>query len=190
MIHTATADQALQDFLLHPEGSVLEISGEDDAAIRSYLFPRLFSPLKILYVDTSHLLTNYVGRIISSQNTIYCAQSDFNAILELFQTIEKHELDLVLIDTYYNIQNKPKSITKLLSSFRIKAIQKNFNLIYLNQMMMNRSYPDKSSESQIPVYDRLFQRTASLRLQTYKNISEDIKARIRQNKGQFGETYT
>ena len=56
-------------------------------------------------------------------------------------------------------------------------------------MIMNRSYPDKSSESQIPVYDRLFQRTASLRLQTYKNMSEDIKARIRQNKGQFGETY-
>lgn len=185
------SDKALRDFLTRPiNGPILELAGERDDIIKAYLFPRLFTSLRVLYVDTARLLTRQDAAMITTRDVIYTNVYEHDDLINLLDAAKT--INTAVIDNWYNVRHKPNKLNRFITELKRKAIKNEFGLIFINQLIMNMDYPEKSTIRYKPVYDRVFNEKCSLRLFIRQDDNMTVQAATIKNRGRFGyeKTFT
>lgn len=150
----------LLDALRYSSGKLFEVSGYDDANIKLYLKDTLSETDGIvLYIDTAHTLTE---PLVSDM--LYSDIYKYDDILKLL-AMNGPQPDLVILDNFYNIANKPKTSFAFFNIARIVS-QRHYNLLFVNQDVYNFG-PDKEKRKYIPQYDKLYRKYCSFRQVVY-----------------------
>lgn len=177
---------ALTDFILHPSGAIAELYGLSDDMIRKYAHQTIRdNDICILYVDNARLIHDHELDGISGLHT---SLFDYADLIELLTIVDGADIPLVIIDNFYNVQNRPKRMGYFFNAVQTQALKHQYNVLFFNQMMNNFKYPELSHVPYIPLYGSNFAKYASLRIEVIKTSYDTFKPVIRSNRGHYGES--
>ncbi len=163
----------LREALDKSNGRLFELSGYADEKIKEYLRCTLADTNYIvLYIDTAHMLTEPLV-----PDMLYSKLYKYDDILNLL-TMSENQPDLVILDNFYNIADKPRIPFTFFNIQRIVS-QQRYNLLFVNQFVYNFG-PDKHKQKYVPQYDLLYRKYCSFRQIVYdKDKAETTLNKIR-----------
>ena len=154
------------------KGKLFELSSYEDLKIKKYLKRELSdTDMAILYIDTAHMLTEPIVK-----SMIYCDLYDYRDIIKLL-SLNEEQPDLIILDNFGDIANKPRESFALFNMSRIVSGKK-YNLLFVNQVIYNFGY-DKESRRYIPQYDKLYKRYCSFRQIIYGDTAKTTLNKIK-----------